>query len=147
MKIPDSQLVAETLEMLREKEAREGPEAITDIMRVVLVVARAWSDLGNGGFRNFFEQGAPLRATTEACALIGATTVAASLQLLLELFPEQEVPEDYDERMELVHQLYRQHSEQLSRLESNYEAASGMLEHQLAGWINAHGHVFCRTQA
>ena len=83
MKIPDSQLVASTYERLQEKEAREGAEAITDIMRVVLVVGRASDVLGNGGFRNCFEQGLPLRATVEACTLIGATTLAAALQQLL----------------------------------------------------------------
>jgi hypothetical protein len=61
---------------------------------------------------------------------------------LLELFPEQEVPEDYDERMDFVHNLYRVHSEHLVRLESHCEAASAMIEHQLAAWINGHAHVF-----
>ena len=78
----------------------------------------------------------------EACALIGTTTHAAALKQLLELFPQQEVPEDYDERMELVHNLYRLHSEHLTRLESSCEEANGMIDHQLAAWINGHSHVF-----
>jgi hypothetical protein len=142
MKIPDTQLVADTYDKLTALEAKSGPEILTDITQPVVVICRSLEILAEGGFRNFFERGLPLQATAEAYRRIGATTIATVLRDLLELFPEADVPTDYDQRMEIVNGLYRLHSERIQHLEATYESASDMIVHQLAAWIRAHSYLF-----
>ncbi len=142
MKIPDAELVAMTVEKLTELETRKGAGAVGEIARPVLVITRAMAVLSDGGFRNFFEQGLPLNDTAAACERIGAVATANTLRGLVELFPTGDMPDDYDQRIELVDASYRQHSSRIWELETAYEESSKMLIHQLAAWIRGHGFAF-----
>lgn len=141
-KITDDQLVERAYEKLVEQESRLGNEAFSDITRPFVTVWRTAEILAEGGFRNLFERGVSLKDAADAYARIGATIPAGALHGLLELFPQGEIPEDYDERTELVDTLYRLNAEQIRRLEANYEDTKGTVIHQLAAWIRAHGSVF-----
>ena len=128
---------------LVDREEANGPDSISDIERVVLTIWHASGIIGNGGFRYFFECGLPARATATAYARIGVDQAESILRNVLNLFPNGIVPEDYDERMAIVDEIYIKHADLLDRLEGEYYATDPVMERQLAGWIRVHKDVFC----
>lgn len=145
MPSPDFELVDRTFCTLADREASDGNDSINDIERVVLLVWHAAGIIGNGGFRYFFECGLPLRSTAEAYSRIGVESAAAILFRLLDLFPQQSVPDDWDERVEFVERLCEQDSDLFNRWERDYYATNALMERQLAGWIRVHHDVFHAT--
>jgi Domain of unknown function (DUF4375) len=127
---------------LAQREEKLGKESINDIEQVVLVVWHASGIIGNGGFRYFFECGLSLKETATAYEQIGVEKAVLVLRKVLSLFPSQSVPEDWDERMNIVEKLYTQNAELFDELESNYYASDDLMERQLAGWIKVHKDIF-----
>jgi hypothetical protein len=142
MPSPDFHLIDRIFGALDDREVSNGPDSINDIERVVLLVWSASGIIGNGGFRYFFECGLPLRATAEAYSRIGVEEAATILFRLLDLFPCQRVPDDWDERTTFVDQLCDRHRDLFDRCERDYYATDSLMERQLAGWIRVHDDRF-----
>ena len=145
MRSTDFDLIDRVFGLLDDRESSNGPDSISDIERVVLLVWHASGIIGNGGFRYFFECGLPLRPTAEAYSRIGVEQAATILFGLLDLFPRQRVPDDWDERMEFVDRLCEQHRDLFDRWERDYYATDDLMERQLAGWIRVHDDLFHAT--
>jgi hypothetical protein len=138
-------LIDRVFDALVDRESVTGPDSINDIERVVLLIVHASGIIGNGGFRYFFECDLPLRATAEAYSRIGVETAATILFRLLDLFPRQTVPAEWEERMEIVDRLRGQHVQLFQKWESEFYSTDPFMERQLAGWIRVHDDVF-RTE-
>ena len=147
--MPDAEFnfINDTFSALAGREERHGAASITDIERVVLIVWHASGIVENGGFRYFFECGLSLRDTAEAYTRIGVDAVAVILHRVHDLFPGRHIPDDWDERMEIVEQLYDKHRDLFDRLESEFYRADEKMQPQLAGWIRVHKDVFGPTKA
>jgi hypothetical protein len=145
--MPDSEfkLVNETFKSLLDREKKRGSANISDIERVVLLVWHASGIIENGGFHYFFECGLPVRETAEAYGRIGVDSVSSILRRVLELFPRNHIPDDYNERMEIVQCLYQDREDLMSRLESDFYDADAFMQRQLAGWIRVHKDLFPTT--
>ncbi|MEO8350778.1 MAG: DUF4375 domain-containing protein [Chthoniobacteraceae bacterium] len=139
---PDFDLVNRVFVRLADREESDGPDSINDIERVVLLVWHAAGIIGNGGFHYFLECGLPLRSTAEAYSRIGVESAAAILFRLLDLFPRQHVPSDWDERMEFVEHLCDRNRDLFDRWEGDYYNTEALMGQQLAGWIRVHDDVF-----
>jgi hypothetical protein len=144
MSSPDFQLVDGVFCRLADRETA-GPDAINDIEQVVLLVWHAEGIIGNGGFHYFFECGLPLRATAQAYTRIGVQPAATILLHLLALFPRQVIPDDWDERMELVEKLESSHRDLIEGWEQEFFETADITERQLAGWIRVHQDVFNKS--
>jgi hypothetical protein len=127
---------------LAEREEELGKSSVNEIERVVLLIWHASGIIGNGGFRYFFECSLSLQDTAKAYDQIGVEQAALVLRKVLNLFPHCSVPEDWDERMALVEDLYKQHEEMLSSLEGDYYNTDKLMRRQLAGWIRVHKDIF-----
>jgi len=143
----DFEFVNNTFKALAERKQQRGETSIDDIERVVLLVWHASGIIENGGFRYFFECNLPLRQTSEAYSRIGVEEVATILSRVQELFPNRDIPDDYDERMAIVEGIYENQGDLLSNLESEFYRADGLMEQQLAGWIRVHKDVFTAEQS
>lgn len=138
----DFELINNIFCALADRETESDSPGITDIEQVVLLVWHAAGIIGNGGFRYFFECGLPLRETENAYARIGVEDAVSIFQRLHDLFPHCYIPEDYDERMEIVEKFYSEEGELLNRLESDFYKTDILMERQLAAWIRVHKDVF-----
>ena len=145
--MPDTEFefVNETFMSLVDRERQCGAAGISDIERVVLLVWHASGIIGNGGFRYCFECGLPLPETADAYGRIGVDSVSSILWRVIELFPRSHIPDDYDERMEIVERLYEDLPDLMSQLEFEFYDADTIMQRQLAGWIRVHKDVFTTT--
>ena len=142
MESRDFELIDRAFCVLTECESRHGSDSLDETEQVVLRVWHASGIIGNGGFRYFFECGLPLAATAEDYSRIGVERATKILRDLLELFPGRHVPDDLDERLQLVDRLYQAHPSLLYRWERDYFETDDLMEKQLAGWIRVHNDVF-----
>ena len=147
--MPDTEFefVNDTFKTLADREQQRGVASISDIERAVLLIWHASGIIENGGFRYFFECGLPLQETADAYARIGVDAVASTLHRVRDLFPRRHIPDDYDERMEIVERFYDERGDLLDQLESDFYRADALMERQLAGWIRVHKDVFATTNA
>ena len=141
----DFEMINAVFSTLVEREKQRGAEGINDIERVVLLVWHASGIIGNGGFRYFFECGLSLPETAKAYERIGVENVVSVFHQVRELFPANEIPDNWDERMVLVEGLYEGQAELLEQLESEFFSADELMEQQLAGWIRVNKDVFQPT--
>lgn len=138
----DFEFVDNTFTALAQRERDRGPSTITDIEQIVLLVWHAAGIIGNGGFRYFFECGLPLKETQDAYARIGVENAVSIFQRLQDMFPRRHIPEDDEERMEIVEKFYSEQGKLLDQLESDFYKTDLSMERQLAAWIRVHKDVF-----
>ncbi len=79
-------------------------------------------EINNGGFNQYFinSSGDFAHQTIQSLTAIGATTTADILQKAIEQFPDKKVPQDKDERIELVEQIEETANEVWEELDQKF---------------------------
>jgi hypothetical protein len=79
-------------------------------------------EINNGGFNQYFinSSGDFAHQTIQSLTAIGATTTADILQKAIDQFPDKKVPQDRDERIELVEQIEETANEVWEELDGKF---------------------------
>ena len=101
-------------------------------------------ELNNGGFDQYFRNaaGAHAAGTLHSLKAIGAEKTMSLLQAAMDLFPGGEVPQDHDERLEVVGSIEDQVEHQWEGLESEFFAYEDDLNKLNLAFIKAHRDSF-----
>ena len=82
-------------------------ETLTEPQKLFYYIQCLEREVNNGGFNQYFinSSGEYAHQTIQSLKLIGANTTADILQKAIDQFPDKKVPQDRDERNELVEQI------------------------------------------
>jgi len=108
---------------LSARVTRAGLRSLSEPERTAYLVWCFAHELDNGGPDAFFynESGRFAEQTVDALHAIAARDIAGALEEVIEGFPDGEVPDDQEERTEVLDELARDLEDALERLREAYE--------------------------
>ncbi|MDH4472931.1 MAG: DMP19 family protein [Fluviicola sp.] len=97
-------------------------DTLTEPQKLFYYIQCLEREVNNGGFNQYFinSSGEYAHQTIESLKRIGANTTADILQKAIDQFPEKKVPQDRDERNELVEQIEATANEVWNELDQQF---------------------------
>jgi hypothetical protein len=125
--------------------------AATPGQRAVYALAALDAEVNNGGFHQFFfnPTGALAREALGGARLLGLDEHAAIIEEAFSVFPDGEVPEDFDERISLHRELSDESSDRIDSCDERWyelgDRPDDAFDKALANYIRSHPEDFFRS--